>query len=182
MADHVIHIYGGSGSGTTTLAKYISEKAGYFLMDTDHYYWLPADIPYTLKRSIPERLELMKKDIVEHDKVVISGSLVGWGDELIPFFTLAIRLVTDTDVRIARLRKREREHFGSRIDPSGDMYKNYLEFIEWASAYDTGGVEMRSKAMHDEWQKLLKCRQITLDGNNSKEYNFNVIIKESIRI
>ncbi len=42
----------------------------------------------------------MKKDISESDNVVISDSLVDWGDELIPLFTLAIRLVTDTEIRI----------------------------------------------------------------------------------
>lgn len=73
------------------------------------------------------------------------------------------------NIRIERLRKREWEHFGSRIDTGGNMYKNHLEFINWAAAYDTGRVEMKSKAMHDEWQKLLKCRQIVLDGSN----NFN---------
>lgn len=37
----------------------------------------------------------MKKDILNSDKVVISGSLVDWGDDLIPYFTLAVRVVTD---------------------------------------------------------------------------------------
>lgn len=35
---------------------------------------------YTTKRSKEERLALMKKDILENDNVVISGSLVDWGD------------------------------------------------------------------------------------------------------
>lgn len=50
---------------------------------------------HNIQRSKEERLALMKKDISENDNVVISGSLVDWGDELIPLFTLAIRLVTD---------------------------------------------------------------------------------------
>ena len=59
---NVIHIYGASGSGTSTLGKKICDETGYFFMDTDDYYWLPADPMYTAKRSIPERLALMKKD------------------------------------------------------------------------------------------------------------------------
>lgn len=51
----------------------------------------------------------MKKDISDNDNVVISGSLVDWGDELIPLFTLAIRLVTDTEIRTTRLKEREKQ-------------------------------------------------------------------------
>lgn len=175
MSKSIIHIYGASGSGTTTLAKYISDNMGYFFMDTDDYFWMPTDPPYTEKRDPKERVKLMKNDIQTADKIVISGSLVDWGDELIELFSLAIRLVTDTDIRIARLRERERLNFGSRIDEGGDMYYNHKEFIDWAASYDSGGLEMRSKAKHDEWQKLLKCRQIVLDGNNALEYNLQQI-------
>lgn len=48
--------------------------------------------------------------------MIISGSLVDWGDELMSLFTLAIRVETDITVRIDRLKKRERERFGNRID------------------------------------------------------------------
>lgn len=97
---NIIHIYGASGSGTSTLGRKISEELEYKFMDTDDYFWLPTNPQYTTKRSKEERLALMKKDISENDNVVISGSLVDWGDELIPLFTLAIRLVTDTEIRI----------------------------------------------------------------------------------
>ena len=72
----VIHIYGASGSGTSTLGRYISEKSGYFFMDTDDYFWEPTNPPYTVKRSPSIRLQFMKEDIERHDNVVISGSLV----------------------------------------------------------------------------------------------------------
>lgn len=175
MASKIIHIYGASGSGTTTLARYISEKEGCFFMDTDDYFWMPTNPPYIKKRDAKDRLNMMKSDIEKADKVVISGSLVDWGDELIPLFTLAIRLKTDTDIRIERLKRREREHFGARIDTGGDMYQNHLEFIEWAASYDQGGLDMRSKEKHDEWEKLLPCRKITLDGAHSLEHNLDMV-------
>lgn len=175
MANKIIHIYGASGSGTTTLAKYISEKLDYAFMDTDDYFWKPTNPPYKEKRDISERLELMKKDIVKSDKVIISGSLVDWGDELVPLFTLVIRLHTATDIRIERLKKREYEHFGSRIEIGGDMYDDHQEFLAWAAAYDRGDTNMRSKAKHDEWQKILQCKQIILDGSADVEDNFKII-------
>ena len=54
----------------------------------------PTNPPYKEKREISERLQLMKTDIAKFDKVIISGSLVEWGDELIPLFTFVIRLDT----------------------------------------------------------------------------------------
>lgn len=30
--------------------------------------------------------------------------------------------------------------------------------------YDSGSVDMRSKAMHDRWQKLLQCKLIIVNG------------------
>ncbi len=171
----VIHIYGASGSGTSTLGRKISEELGYKFMDTDDYFWLPTNPQYTTKRSKEERLALMKKDISENDNVVISGSLADWGDELIPLFTLAIRLVTDTEIRIERLKTREKQKFGDRIMPGGDMYTNHTEFIEWARKYDAGSVDMRSKAKHDEWQQLLQCRQIVLNGADDLDENFKKV-------
>ena len=120
----------------------------------------------------------MKKDISENDNIVISGSLVDWGDELIPLFTLVIRLVTDTEIRVERLKIREKKKFGNRIMPGGDMYTNHMEFIEWARKYDTGSVNMRSKAKHDEWQKLLMCKQIVLNGADDLEENFKKVQAE----
>lgn len=104
---HIIHIYGASDSGTSTLGKKICEKLGYKFMDTDDYFWMPTNPPYTVKREKEERIRLMREDIKSADHVVISGSLVDWGDELIPLFTLVIRMETDMAVRIDRLKKRE---------------------------------------------------------------------------
>ncbi|MDE6313899.1 MAG: AAA family ATPase [Lachnospiraceae bacterium] len=175
MTNKIIYIYGASGSGTTTLRKYISEKLNYTFMDTDDYFWKPINPPYKEKRNISERLELMKKDIEKSDKVIISGSLVDWGDELIPLFTFVIRLNTATDIRVQRLKRREYEHFGSRIEIGGDMFEEHQKFLAWAAAYAHEDINMRSKAKHDKWQKLLQCKQITLDGSIDVKDNFEII-------
>ena len=44
MGKQVIHIYGASGSGTSTIGKYISD-----FMDTDDYFWQATNPPYTIK-------------------------------------------------------------------------------------------------------------------------------------
>lgn len=57
----------------------------------------------------------------------------------------------------------------------GDMYETHRDFIDWAASYDNGGLDMRSKSKHDEWQKKLQCRQILLDGSLPLEKNFEII-------
>lgn len=171
----VIHIYGASGSGTTTLGKAIAEKYGYKLIDTDDYFWLPTNPPYTSKREPSERVALMKKAMEDSDRVVISGSLCGWGDVLIPMFHLAIRMVTPTSIRISRLKEREYQDFGDRICKNGDMYEDYLAFIKYANDYDTGDVNMRSKAMHDKWSSTLPCDQVVLNGDKEIELNLAIL-------
>lgn len=173
----VIHIYGASGSGTSTLGKTISDHLGYRFMDTDDYFWMPTNPKFTTKREPKERIRLMKADIESAQNVVISGSLVDWGDELIPLFTLVIRLVTDKEVRIKRIRQRESERFGKRIEPGGDMYEQHQAFLKWAASYDTGDATMRSKSNHDQWQTKLVCPQLILDGAIDLETNLMAVQK-----
>ena len=162
----VIHIFGASGSGTSTLGAALAKDMGLVHMDTDDYYWLPTDPKYTAKRPVDERLHLMNADIDAADRgVVISGSLTGWGDPLIPCFTCVIRVDTPTAVRIERLKAREYAHFGDRIREGGDMHQAHLEFLDWAAQYDTGDVTMRSKACHDAWMKALPCPVILAPGD-----------------
>ena len=160
---NVIHIFGAAGSGTTTLGRKICEELGYKHMDTDDYYWLPTEPRFTKKRSPEERIELMLRDIERYDNIVISGSLTDWGDVLIPYFTLAIRIEIDTDTRVNRIKDREKLRFGSRIEVGGDMHEGHVNFIEWTKLYDTGGLDMRSKSKHDQWQKLLHCPILLID-------------------
>lgn len=175
MAKHVIHIFGASGSGTSTLGESICRIPGFTWMDTDDYFWVPTNPRFTLKRPKEERLALIREDIARAENVVLSGALCGWGDPLMPLFTLAVRVNTDTDVRIARIREREKARFGDRIAPGGDMYAQHQAFVAWASRYDDGGLDMRSRAEHDLWEKQLPCPHITLDGAKPIEENLAAI-------
>jgi len=174
----VIHLFGASGSGTTTLGRALSEAAGLRHLDTDEYFWLPTDPPFTQKRPIPERLAMMNADIDAAERgVVISGSLTGWGDPLIPRFSLAVRVVTATEVRLERLEAREYARFGERIRDGGDMYGEHRRFLAWAAQYDTGDESMRSKACHDAWQGTLPCPVVTVDGAGDLQENLALIME-----
>ena len=171
----VIHIYGASGSGTSTLGREISKRLGYVFLDTDDFFWKRTNPMYSEKRSPEEAVTMIFEKIRTLDQVVLCGSLVDWGDELIKEFTLAVRLDTETKVRLHRIKEREYEKFGARILPEGDMYEQHLRFLEWAGKYDTGSAHMRSREKHDQWQKLLPCPQLNLSGEDPLEKNVEKI-------
>lgn len=173
----LIHIFGASGSGTTTLGREICRQNGFTHLDTDDYFWLPTDPKYACKRPKEERLFLLKRDVQAAQNAVLTGSLCAWGDALIPAFQLAVRLETDTDTRIARLRAREKAAFGSRIQPGGDMHETHEAFIAWAMRYDDGGLDMRSRAMHDAWQKQLRCPLLCLNGGDVLQHNVQIVLQ-----
>jgi hypothetical protein len=80
---------------------------------------------------------------------------------------LIIQMYADRDMMISRLAAREKERFGSRIEPGGDMHRIHLNFIEWASLYDGGGPGMRSAQAEALWLKGAKCPVVRIDGGMS---------------
>ncbi|MGN1021594.1 MAG: MazG nucleotide pyrophosphohydrolase domain-containing protein [Aristaeellaceae bacterium] len=174
---HVVHLFGASGSGTTTLGRMLAQEKGWTHLDSDDYFWLPTDPPFRQKRPAQERLALMKQDMEAAENVVISGSLVDWGDGLIPFFTLCVRTVVEPSVRLERLYQRELDRFGERILPGGDMHEENQKFLQWARGYDDGPVTTRSRALHDQWQQKLRCPCVTVDTTGRLEDAMAMILK-----
>ncbi len=162
-----IHIFGASGSGTTTLGKVLASKLSIAFFDSDDYYWQKTDPPYRQSYPKEERANRLLADMKGLDDWVLSGSVLKWGDPLIPLFTLAVFVSCPHDLRLERLKKRERERYGSRIEAGGDMYASSQEFLAWASSYDIAGPETRSLNSHQSWLKTLACPVIGLESTGS---------------
>jgi adenylate kinase family enzyme len=174
-----IHILGASGSGTTTIAKALRDELGYAHFDSDDYFWIPTEPPFTTKRPVDERVELLKNDVEKADKWILSGSNCGWGDFLMDSYDLVIFLYVPVDTRMKRLVRREMQRYPiERISLGGDMYGSHKAFIEWAAAYETGGMEMRSLALHNEWLKQLKCPVIRIEGEQTTEERIEIAMNE----
>jgi adenylate kinase family enzyme len=175
---HRIHILGASGSGTTTLGRALAEHLSCRHFDTDDYFWLPTDPPYTQPRERTERAQLLMDDLTAQEHWVLSGSLCEWGDIAIPRFELVVFLSIPHDVRMARLRRREQARFGERILPGGDMYEQSQEFLAWAASYDAGGVDIRSRRLHEEWLSTLPCPILCFEGEYTVEEHLAVLMVE----
>jgi len=139
---------------------------------------VPPDPPYTQQRERTERQRLLMDDLTAQDAWVVSGSLCGWGDVAIPLFELVVYLAIPHDIRMARLRQRELARFGERILPGGDMYEQSQEFLVWAASYDEGGLDIRSRRLHEEWLGILPCPILCFEGEYSIEEHLAVLMVE----
>ena len=166
MATRRIHITGASGSGTTTLGRAIATALAVPHHDSDDYFWEPTEPPYTTKRDEAERLALMRRLFLPRAAWVLSGPLAGWGDPLIPSFDLVVFLLTATEVRIERLRRREATRYGAgAVEAGGALHVESRSFLDWAAGYDTAPPDGRSRAGHEAWLAALPCPVLRLDSN-----------------
>ncbi|MEO8530978.1 MAG: hypothetical protein ABI459_07130 [Deltaproteobacteria bacterium] len=161
-----VHILGASGAGTTTLGRALAAQWAVPHHDTDDYFWEPTEQPYTVKRDPAERLTLMRQMFVPRRAWVLSGSLIAWGDALIPELDLVVFLKIDPLIRMARLKAREELRLGAKtIAPGGASHASYLAFMEWATGYDHPDFTGRSLKRHSDWLAKLPCPVLALDSS-----------------
>ncbi|VVO38721.1 AAA family ATPase [Pseudomonas fluorescens] len=161
-----IHLFGASGSGTTTLGQALAERLAVAHFDSDTFYWHPTEKPFSSRRTRDERIQLLQERVAGLDSWVLSGSLCGWGDPITSAFTHAIFVRLDPEVRLQRLRAREFQRYGEQIFEGGARYGETQTFLAWAAGYDEGGHGTRSLRRHETWLKTLNCPVIRLDSTD----------------
>ena len=160
-----IHITGASGSGVTTLGTALATSLAVPHFDTDNFYWLPTNPPFTTKRPPSERVALLSERLSSQPSWVLSGSALKWGEPLEPLYDLVVFLALNPTLRMARLRQRERARYGQRIEPGGDIAETSAAFLAWAAAYDTAGEEQRSRTAHETWLAARTVPVLRLDSS-----------------
>ncbi|CNI17697.1 Uncharacterised protein [Yersinia massiliensis] len=171
-----IHLLGASGSGTTSVGRQLEKLSGIRHFDTDSFYWQDSSVPYSYPRPESDRKKLLLEALPESGAWVLSGSLCGWGDFLIPRFNLVIWLRVDQNLRMERLRKRETERYGSAIYPGGNMWQKSQIFLNWAEAYDSDVEVSRNAQKHADWLKKIPCPVFIVPNNDAFEETVNVIM------
>lgn len=146
-----IHILGASGSGTSTLGSALARHLGVPHADSDSFYWLPTDPPYTTPRPAEDRQALLARRLPVTSDWVFSGAATKWAAPLEPYYDLVVFLRLDPQTRMDRLRAREAARWGARTQPGGDMATINAAFIAWAEAYDTAGSLRRGLVTHEAW-------------------------------
>jgi adenylate kinase family enzyme len=153
-------ITGASGSGTTTLGSALASAWAVPHADVDDYYWVPTDPPFAVKRPAAERLDLMAAMFIARDTWVLSGSIMSWGESLIPRLDRVVFLSLDAATRMERLEARENNRYGASV-PDETAQR---EFMDWARGYDDPDFSGRSRARHETWLSSLPCPVLRLDS------------------
>ncbi|MHC4953986.1 MAG: AAA family ATPase [Planctomycetota bacterium] len=161
-----IHVVGGAGTGTTTLARALSSKMRVPHLDSDDYYWVPTVPPYKIKRPPAIRDARMIEDLEAWADWVWSGSAVSWSVDFDRLVGLVVFLTVPRDLRLARLRAREEEeHRDLPYVSQEEIDREISDFMEWAERYEEAGLEVRSRQMHESWLAKLACPILRLDGD-----------------
>lgn len=58
-----LYILGAAGASVSTLGRKLGEALDAPWFDVDDYYWLPTDPPFRIKRSVEQRIELLRADL-----------------------------------------------------------------------------------------------------------------------
>jgi adenylate kinase family enzyme len=103
----------------------------------------------------------------KHEKVVMSGAFVGWGNQFISRLNLVVYLHLPVEIRLERIMHREIKRFGNRVLYGGDLYQQHLDFLEWVKTYEYGDESTRSKKQHLEWMKQIPCQVIKIESVHS---------------
>lgn len=162
-----IHILGAAGAGKTTLGRALAERIGFAHADTDDAYWVPTEPPFREKRPVPERIARLRATLAAHARCVLTGSLSGWGDELVPLLDGVALLDTPVNVCLQRLAARERERYGTAIDPGGARHEAHAALMEWAAAYDASTAPGRSRERDGAWIVATGLPRLCLDGSRA---------------
>ena len=159
-----IQIIGASGTGKSTLARYLSEKTGVYWIDTDKYLW--KDSSFTENYPVEDRFGMYNDDMANHQDYIVSGSVHSWNPGGFNDRELLVLLMVDEDTRMKRIYDREFASFGARMLPGGDHYQLTREFLDWCRTYLTEDENtIDSLANHRLRLQEASCKTLVLDGN-----------------
>lgn len=171
-----ILIYGASGVGKTSLARTLARNLNCFHLDLDEYYWKKTDIPFQDKVPVEIRNRNVIYDFARKDRVVLSGSPMGWDDFWFSAFDIAFLLIIPHKVRMERLRKREVERYGSTLISNPNIMEQSNAFLQWAAGYDDPFFEDTNCELHKAWANSMQCDVIEIEGELSMEKLEEIVI------
>lgn len=165
-----VNIIGASGVGKTTLGRALADRLALPHFDADAYYHLPTDPPYREQRTPEDRRALLERDLGPLDGWVLTGGAGTWKPAPALRYTLHVLVWLPSELRIERLLRRERELYGDRILPGGDMEADHAAFLAWTRGYDDGSAEgTNTLACHEELLRNATCPALRLSGPLSVE-------------
>lgn len=153
-----ILVCGLNGCGKSTLGRALARELGcHFIDNEDLFFERPrADAPYSNPRSRETVAGLLMEEVRKHPDFVFAAVKGDYGEEILPFYDLAILIEVPREIRLRRVRNRSHQKFGDRMMPGGDMYLQEEQFFRL--------VESRPEDLVERWLQCLRCPVIRVDG------------------
>ena len=177
---HGIMVFGASASGCTTLGRELARKLNFEHYDTDDYFFEENNPPLAMKeRPLNKRIDLLRPLL--KNNFVLSGCIREWDGAFDSMLSMAVFLITPTEVRIQRVESREFNRNGECIKPGGDVYARHQKFINYIATYDSGGMATRSLASQEAWANNLTCPVIRVDGTLDLCVNVESVAEQFVK-
>lgn len=109
----------------------------------------------------------MLADIQLHPCFVLTGVTPKWCGAILSQIDIAFWLQAPMEVRLKRIDFREKQRFGTRVLPGGDLYEQQLAFRQM--------VETRDPDQIRSYAQKLPCPVIVLNATASVEENLRRI-------
>lgn len=171
-----LHIFGASGSGVTTMGEALSGILDIQYFDSDDYFWLPSDPPFSQRREAQARNRLIVNDLQKTDNWILGGSVINWGN-IFPDFDLIIFLIVPPLLRIERLRNRESARYGEIIFNEPARNVKFESFIAWAADYDNNtGISNRTLQAHENWLEHVNAPVLRISGEQTVEERIRLVL------
>lgn len=172
-----ILLFGGAGSGVTTLGEALSKKLDLPYYDSDNYFWLKTNPPFTQRGEPSDRNQLLLKDLKQTEGWILGGSVINWGEYLFPNIDLVVFLYLPKAIRMDRVQKREWERYGEAIFTNPERQEQYHKFMAWAADYDDAtGIANRTLKAHQLWLKKITAPVLNIIGDLSVEARVKLVI------
>lgn len=164
-----ILVLGASGTGTSTLGSLLAQKLECSFNETDFFFWEQTNPPFEVPRTQESRTSLLVEMANSNSQFVLSGSICGWGEIVVPYLKSVIFLEASTETRLARILRREEMRYGADyVAPGGIYHAKVQNFLEWSRAYETGGVS-RTRELQEAWLKSVEIPVIRINTDQSLE-------------
>lgn len=174
-----IIILGAMGVGKTTLGRALAKQLNFNLIDVDDYLWhRDTVIPYTAYHTKEDRIKRMMNDISMHPHFIISGQMWSIRKAFEPLFDLGVFISAPSEIVVERFRSRELSLWGDRVLPGGDMYENFLAYVNLAKQYDTAEPPAVCLKRDEQWIAELPCPVLRIDGTKPTAENAKYVAEQ----
>lgn len=173
-----IQLIGASGTGKSTLGRYIADKEQIKWIDTDRYIW--KDETFSENYPIDQRLKMYDNDREKFDQFIVSGSVFAWNPTGFTDRDLLVFLSLDDEKRFQRLIKREIERAGE-ASLWLDEYENQTnDFLNWCKTYYTAKnpSDIGTLAEHNHQIAQSNCPVLRLDSNQPLDILYQLIMQK----